>query len=287
MLISFLKSRQSLLAVVLLLMFASCKQSEFYDKSQMQEGGSTPTSDGNGGGNAGGPALCENGSTDTLICNPLGGGDGSNPTNPGDDIPAVPANKLGLIAHLYEGQNQWNNLDQYFIDGYMHEEFMYFSNFDVPTRAFDEGFGYGQNVFLTNRNGEKLIEWFAIKANGNIMLPDSETSGSYHIVTISDDGIKVTIDGKTIISNTGVHAPTVDCAQELVQLNSKQEKTFELGYFQGPRVLISLQTFIKKIDDVEAFKKESFCSTGSGPDVLIQNGYKIISSAWFTLPARY
>ncbi|MBC7711940.1 MAG: hypothetical protein H7177_01275, partial [Rhizobacter sp.] len=181
----------------------------------------------------------------------------------------------------------WNNLDQYFTEGYQHEENMYFSNFDVPTRAFDEGFGYAADIFLRNRNGEKLIEWFAIKANGNMVLPDSETSGLYQIVTISDDGIQVTIDGKTIISNKGVHAPTVDCATELVQFNSKEEKSFELGYFQGPRVLISLQTFIKKIDNAADFTKESFCSTGSGPDVLIQNGYKIISPAWFTLPAGY
>ncbi|MBC7711802.1 MAG: hypothetical protein H7177_00585, partial [Rhizobacter sp.] len=214
MFISLMKSKQSLLAVLLLLMFASCKQSEFYDKAQMLDGVGTPTgSDGGGtntgGGDTGGPALCENGSTDNLICNPLGGGDGSNPTNPGGDIPAVPVSKLGLIAHLYEGQNQWNNLDQYFTEGYQHEENMYFSNFDVPTRAFDEGFGYAADIFLRNRNGEKLIEWFAIKANGNMVLPESETTGLYQIVTISDDGIQVTIDGKTIISNKGVHAPTV------------------------------------------------------------------------------
>lgn len=284
---SLVKGKLSLLLVGSLLFFGACKQSEFYDKAAFLEGVETPA---NGGGNApsdgsDGPGLCEYGSTDDLICNPLGGDDGED--TPTDDIPAVPARRLGLIAHLYEGQNQWNQIDRYFTDGYRHEEAIYFSNFDVPTRAFDEGFGYGQDQYLKNQNGERLIEWFALKASGNILLPENESSGTYHIVTISDDGIRVVVDGKNILENTGIHAPTIDCAKELITLNSKEEKSLELSYFQGPRMHISLQTFIKKIDDVDAFKKESFCSTSNGTATLIQNGYKVMSAAWFTLPAGY
>lgn len=275
--------------VICLLVFGACKQSEFYEKdglvnSETGSGstggtGTAPTED-----DEDEPTLCENGSSDNLICNPLGGGEG---TDPSDDVSAVPVSKLGLIAHLYEGQDQWNNLDKYFAEGYMHEEAMYFSNFDVALRAFDQGFGYGDSNFLKNSRGEKLIEWFALKAEGNLILPSSETSGSYHIVTISDDGIQITVDGKTILKNTNIHSATVDCATELVELNSGEQKSFELGYFQGPRMHIALMTFIKKIDDVGAFKKESFCSTGSGSDALIAKGYKVISPAWFTLPAGY
>lgn len=302
--LSFKKSKRHLLLAVFLLSFGACKQSEFYEKTQLMEMGDVPTTGGTGSapaegtdggsdtgsgsgtGSETGPGLCDNGSTNDLICNPLGGGDGTT-IDPSDDVPAVPVSRLGLIASLYEGQDQWNHIDRYLNEGFKHEENIYFSNFDVATRAFSEGFGYGNNDYLKNMNGDKLIEWFALQAKGNIVLPENEASGSYHIVSISDDGIRISIGGKTILENANIHAPTIDCATELVQLNSKEEKSFELTYFQGPRMHISLMTFIKKIDDVNAFKKESFCSTGNDANVLLQNGYKVISAAWFTLPAGY
>lgn len=229
--------------------------------------------------------LCEKGSTRDLICNPLSASGANQPKN--YDVPSVPKSKLGLIAQLYEGEDNWRNMDQYMKEGYKHQEYIYFSNFNVPTRNFLQGFGFGETDFLKNRHGEKLIEWFAIHAKGNIVIPENESDGFYHIVTISDDGVRVKIDGNTLISNPIAHAPTIDCADSLVELKSKVEKPFELTYFQGPRTAIALMVFIKKIDDPASFKKSKNCSTQMQPQALYDEGYKVISPSWFTLPVGF
>lgn len=228
--------------------------------------------------------LCANGSTQDLICNPLGGA-----INKDTDVAAVSKSKLGLIAQLYEGEQNWIKMDLYLKEGYKHQEYIYFSNFNVPSRDFMQGFGFGEADFLKNRHGEKLIEWFAIQAKGNMLLPESEEAGLYHIVTISDDGIRVLVDDKMIINNPTTHSPRIDCADSFVEFKQQEEKPFELTYFQGPRTRIALMAFIKKIDDPASYKKSQYCSTSKGnePDLLIKEGYKVISPAWFTLPAGF
>ncbi len=222
--------------------------------------------------------LCEQGSSASVICNPLGGGDTTPPLNP--------SGRNGLIAFLYEGDPQWNNIDRYSDDGYKHPETIYFSNFNVPTRAFDEGFGFSATEFLKNKNDEKLIEWFAIFAKGNLKLPADESEGFYHIATLSDDGIRISVDGNMIINNPNTHAPTINCAGQLVSMHHSEEKPFELGYFQGPRFHIALMTFVKKIDDPGSFNGGAHCS-GSNVQVLIDDGYEVMAADWFTLPAGY
>ena len=229
--------------------------------------------------------LCAKGSTQDLICNPLAG-DSKNPSKD-YDVPSVPKSRLGLIAQLYEGENNWQNVEIYFKQGYKHQEYIYFSNFNIPSRDFQQGFGFGEEDFLKNRHGEKLIEWFAIFAKGNIVLPENESDGLYHIATISDDGVSVKIDGKMIIDSPNAHAPWIDCSDHFVEFKSKEEKSFELKYFQGSRTRIALMTFIKKVDDPSKFKKSKVCSSSYGPEELIKDGYKVISPSWFTLPAGF
>lgn len=221
-----------------------------------------------------GPTLCENGSTDDLICNPLGG-----------DVPSKTP-RAGLIASLYEGKENFSNFNIYLTDGYRHPESIYFSNFNVPARSFSEGFSIGENDFLKTQKGSKLIEWFAIEAKGNLVLPKDKEEGFYHIVTISDDGIIVKVDEKTIISNPTNHAPQIDCAKELVEMTKDSEKPFELGYYQGPRYTIALMTFIKKVDPT-TYKKSALCSKAGNVQALLDEGYSVISPDWFTLPDGY
>lgn len=269
-------------------LYQNCQQEEFFEKAALKGSIESPTIETPSGGKDDGDIvdvpLCDKGNSADLICNPLGGG--GDPTGPVEP-PSVPQARLGLIANLYEGQNEWNNIDRYFSQGYKHQENIYFSNFNVPTRAFDEGFGYSADDYLKNRNGEKLIEWFAIEARGNITLPESESGGSYHIASLSDDGIRIKVSGEVILNNPNTHGATLDCASKLIELNKGEEKPFELAYFQGPRYHIALITMIKKVDDPASFKKSSVCSSGQSYQKLIDEGYKVIGPSWFTLPAGF
>lgn len=226
-----------------------------------------------------GETLCSSdASRADLICNPLGGG-----TDKGNDIPSVPVRKLGLIAKLYEGEADWNDINRY-PSGYEHPEKIYFSNFNVPVRAFDLGFSNGDS-YLKNRDGDRLIEWFSISARGFITLPANESDGYYEIVTMSDDGVKVSVDDELIINAPGTQSPRMMCATSLIHLKKDELKKFQLDYFQGPRVLIALMTFIKKVDDPASYKAASFCSQYSDNfTMLLDSGYKVISPAYFVLP---
>lgn len=227
--------------------------------------------------------LCADPSDTSLICNPLGGDD-----DPAGDYeaPDTTKNKLGLIASIYEGDKSFVNLDKYITSGIKHPVDLYFSNFNVPTRSFDQGFG-SDDAFLKSVKDEKLIEWFSIHARGFLLLPQAEESGFFHVVTQSDDGIRIKVGGEVILENDNTHAPTIDCASKVIELKKGEKKAFELQYFQGPRYHIALVTMIKRIEDPTVFMKSGNCKTKNVHSVMEAEGYKVIGPSWFVLPDGY
>lgn len=234
--------------------------------------------------------LCADGISSTeLICNPLGGttgssGGGTTGGTPSTDVPAVPKSQLGLIAKLFEGSKDWSLIDVYEQKGYEHPEKIYFSNFNVPNRSFSEGFNIGENDFLKTKSGEKLVEWFSLSAFGYIVLPDNQDEGTYHISTLSDDGVRVTVGDEMLINSPNAHAAKIMCSSKLIFLKKGEKQKFRLDYFQGPRYHIALMAFIKKVDTAEGFKNATYCNKGTAPSTLINAGYEIISPAYFAIP---
>ena len=244
--------------------FQNCQSDEFYEKADLVASRNA--------------RICQDGKSDHLICNPFGG--------PGadDDAPADPS-RAGLIGHLFEGQDNWNDIDRYIDSGYRHPEAIYFSNFNVPKRSFSEGFIMGTEP-LRDRDGDQLIEWFGIQVKGYTVLPPSKPAGAYHIATLSDDGVRVLIDGEVIINNPNTHAVTLDCSSSVLNFQPGDEKGFELQYFQGPRHHIALMVFVKRIDNPGSFSTSN-CAAGNTPEDLLTAGYEVMSPAWFTLPQGY
>jgi hypothetical protein len=230
-----------------------------------------------------GTALCVDGKSSdaSVICNPLG----DQPVDDGGDVPSVPQRRMGLIAKIYEGEANWNNINTYAQKGYEHPEKIYFSNFNVPERAFSEGFSFGENDFLKNKTGEKLIEWFSISARGFITLPDNEEAGYFELVTMSDDGVKVSVADELLIDSPNTHGSQIVCASKLIHLDKNELKKFNLDYFQGPRYHITLMSFIKRVEDPEKFVKSKECNRGTNSFAkLIEEDYKVITPSYFVLP---
>ncbi len=100
--------------------------------------------------------------------------------------------------------------------------------FDVPNRAFDEGF-----PGVTSR-----FEWFALRFMGD-WTPKAAGKWSFRLA--ADDGSKLLIDGKLVIDNDGVHGEQ-DVAGEL-ELTAAPHRV-ELQYFQGPATQVALQLFV-------------------------------------------
>jgi hypothetical protein len=104
-------------------------------------------------------------------------------------------------------------------------------NLRVKARNFKAGFpGLGGK--------DKLLEWFGIRFEGQLMVPKS---GSYRFRTVSDDGSKVYIDGKLVVDNDGVHPPRGRDGKP-VQLGAGAH-AIVVEYFQGPRFQIALELY--------------------------------------------
>ena len=78
------------------------------------------------------------------------------------------------------------------------------------------------------------LEWFAIDYTGRFYI---NNPGKYRFAVALDDGLKLGIDGRCIISNDGIHGTLrVDGAVRL----EGGIHTIRLSYFQGPRFSIAL-----------------------------------------------
>ncbi len=105
---------------------------------------------------------------------------------------------------------------------------LYACEWDIAPRAWDSGFPGVSERF----------EWFAIRYAGAFRIADA---GEYSFRVSSDDGAKVTIDGKPVVDNDGQHPPKV--ASGKVQLSAGDHQMV-LEYFQGPRFHINLQLWV-------------------------------------------
>jgi len=105
---------------------------------------------------------------------------------------------------------------------------LYACEWDIPVTRWEQGFPGIQDRF----------EWFAIRYTGTF---DVGQAGSHGFRVSSDDGARLTIDGKVVVDNDGVHAPVVKSGTVDLQTGAHE---MVLEYFQGPRYLINLQLYL-------------------------------------------
>ena len=81
---------------------------------------------------------------------------------------------------------------------------------------------WGGNENIRESVGERR---FGLIATTRVRLP----AGRYRLSTLSDDGVRVLLDGKTVLENWTWHAPTIDDAEFELK---EGEHEFTLEYFQ-------------------------------------------------------
>jgi hypothetical protein len=109
------------------------------------------------------------------------------------------------------------------------------SQLDITPRPFRQGFP----------GLDGLIEWFGLDIRFTVNIP---STGRWDLKLVSDDGAILSIDGKDIINNDGVHRATARWAQ--VEL-AGGVRNFRVRYFQGPREQIALMLVWRKEGDKE------------------------------------
>tara|TARA_B100001248_G_scaffold262722_1_gene261583 strand:+ start:20652 stop:21524 length:873 start_codon:yes stop_codon:yes gene_type:complete len=113
---------------------------------------------------------------------------------------------------------------------------------NVPDQSWTNGFILSDGQQVAKADGEELFEWFHLDLHGQILLPP----GTYQFASLSDDGFRLTIDGKTIIDHDGIHAPSWKCGSKSVSFKANEPLPIRVEYFQGPRVRIAMQLFYRE-----------------------------------------
>lgn len=164
----------------------------------------------------------------------------------------------GLTGHLYYLESSMFNselksarLDDYFSRGRKIDTPLIMSQFNIPNQSFESGFltgrnANGENVYARNSRGEKLVEYFAIKVSGNLMVSDAADEGLYQFKISSDDGSRLLIDGHVVINNDAVQSETTVTSNQLILLQRDEKNPIEIHYFQGPRYNIALKVSTRK-----------------------------------------
>ena len=131
----------------------------------------------------------------------------------------IPAGLRGIVYHLRPGTNRLPDFEKLKPQGSI-----YASSLNVPAQSFRDGF-----PGVTRR-----FEWFAIDYTGRFWI---ETPGEYRFSLTSDDGARLSIDGRVVVDNDGEHplreaAGAIDLPRGVHRMR--------VSYFQGPRFEVAL-----------------------------------------------
>lgn len=215
---------------------------------------------------------------------------------------------VGNVRVIKKGLKKYNSLRNK-LTNYLNPEYseelpikVFMENINVPERKFSKGFKTNAQTILRHDDRD-LIEWFNVNLESELMLTGPEEEGHYELMIVSDDGSALSIkemggefEHKNFLYSPNKHGPKAVCHKtnnSSALINFKYGKKYKLNinYFQGPRHVIALQMFWRKIPEanVEKFKRASLCNSSmyirSGRDrKLDKDGFKLIEPKYFNLP---
>lgn len=169
-----------------------------------------------------------------LICNPMGG-----------EESLIDNGLKASLYYLSANQPRYSKVADYMKFGKPSEQFLFFTNVNVPTRLFDKGFPSQTGAMVKDDAGQNLIEYFALQMRSHLKLdPSKDSEGFYQLALLSDDGATLyQTDGdnssKLLVDNDGLHPTRLGCGTRAVELKKGQFLPIELNYYQGPRMHIA------------------------------------------------
>lgn len=169
-----------------------------------------------------------------VVCDPLTGGGGS--PAPQDGVRATLYPKGALDPVYHDVTSMVTKLTA-------STQQLFFTDMNVPTRYFTEGFSTQSSAVVKDDLGSKLIENFGLKFETNLTLGENDSEGDYELAILSDDGamVNTVIGGQSVqlINNDGDHPTQMGCAKQLVHLTREIGLPLEVTYYQGPRYHIA------------------------------------------------
>jgi hypothetical protein len=167
------------------------------------------------------------------VCDPFGGGTSQSPIH-------------GLQASLFysgAGSPRLSSSQDYVDKATKSTQALFFSDLNVPTRMFSEGFATQSSAVVKDDMGSKLIEYFGLKFETVLRLNSDQAEGDYELAVLADDGavVKAQINGqwRTIVNNDGDHSTKMGCGLSVLNLSKDSAIPLEITYYQGPRFHIA------------------------------------------------
>lgn len=119
---------------------------------------------------------------------------------------------------------------------------LYFSEVNVPTRAFSKGFPRLDGGLIKDDANQTLVEYFRIDLDGFIELPAGQPEGDYEFAMLADDGAELHLGsgGFTYASAPSHQETKMICGTTTVHMRPGETLPMKLSYFQGPRYHIAL-----------------------------------------------
>ncbi|MBK9322053.1 MAG: hypothetical protein IPM97_03675 [Bdellovibrionaceae bacterium] len=215
-----------------------------------------------------------------IVCDPFEGGNNTQVMTQG---------VLGRLFYKTASMPIFHIVDDYINFAKQSDKTLFFSDINVPTRMFSEGFSTQTTGLLKDDSGNKLIEYFGIKFESSLQLSEDDEEGVYELALLSDDGtrlkIKDPIDDtwKEIINNDGDHPTKMGCASRTIQMTKRTSLPMELVYYQGPRFHISNVLIWRKTTEAG---KDSLCGHSGNEYFFDPNNQSIPLQPYKDLLAR-
>ena len=167
-----------------------------------------------------------------------------------------PRSNQGLKAQLWwleSGTPRQNNVAAMIAKGKKSERDLFFSQLNVPTRMFDQGFANETGSTVKSDDGTTLIEYFALRFNSILRLAPTQRPAMYEFAILSDDGAIMTLRGsdgvyRANVNNDGDHPTRLGCGIAPVSMAADTELPMSLDYYQGPRYHISMIVLMREYD---------------------------------------
>ncbi len=190
-----------------------------------------------------------------IVCDPLSGGQTTQTTY----TQGIKAS----LHYLTADQPRLYKSTDYVQFAKKSEQNIFLSDMNVPTRMFTEGFSPKIGETLKDDVGQKLIEYFGLKMETNVVLADSDTEGIYEFALLSDDGTTMKLKSgspdtpdEVLIDNDGDHPTQMGCATRTVKMRRNVMVPIEVTFYQGPRYHIANVLLWRKTTEAG---KDSLC----------------------------
>lgn len=179
------------------------------------------------------------------VCNPMGGG--NPPADPGQGIHAS-------LFYLSSNQPRYHTVGEMISKGTKSKQDLFFTEINVPTRLFTEGFPLQSGGNVKDDQGQNLLEYFAIRFEGIIHLGEADQEGDYQLAVLSDDGtimsLSNNLDGSNYsiaVNNDGDHPTKMGCGP-VVPMTRNTRLSMKIDYYQGPRYHIALMPLWRNVN---------------------------------------